>query len=378
MVKPHSWADIDRQALLHNLARVRELAPGKRVCTVIKANAYGHGVHALAETLMPRLGDKDLAAVATLSEALALSETLTTHPILILRGPLDAEEMDLILHKGFHWTLHSVRQADLLKHWLSQNSGKLPALNIWLKLNTGMNRLGLYTSDLQQIWHWLQSLYAPGARVLMSHFATADETGHALAQTQQLNFNQMTASLPGAQNTARSLSASAGIIALPRAHHDIVRPGIMLYGVSPMEGHNGADEGLLPVMSLKSRLLTINQIKAGETVGYGASYQCPEDMPIGVVGIGYGDGYPRHVPSGTPVLIHAAGKVWQAPLAGRVSMDVLTVDLRGIPAQPGDEVLLWGQAWGNTLPAETIALQAGTIAYELFCQITSRVKLFYR
>lgn len=378
MVDAHSWADIDLQALQHNLGKAREFAPGKRVCAVIKANAYGHGVHAVAAALSPALNAGDLVAVATLNEALALRETFTATPVLVLRGPLTAVELDTLIRGGFHWTLHSRWQADLLKTWLAQQHGDLPALNIWLKINTGMNRLGLPADDLRQIWSWLLSLNVPGERVLMSHFATADEHAHPLAQAQQDNFIRITQSLPGAGHCARSQSASAGIMDWPRAHHDIVRPGIMLYGASPMGDLPGSSHGLKPVMSLKSRLLTINQVKAGDTVGYGATYHCQEDMPVGIIGIGYGDGYPRHAPSGTPVLIHAAGKVWQAPLAGRVSMDMLTVDLRGIPAQPGDEVLLWGQSWGAELPADTIAQFAGTIAYELFCQVTSRVKFLYR
>lgn len=378
MVDAHSWADIDLQALQHNLGKAREFAPGKRVCAVIKANAYGHGVHAVAAALSPALNAGDLVAVATLNEALALRETFTATPVLVLRGPLTAVELDTLVRGGFHWTLHSRWQADLLKTWLAQQHGDLPALNIWLKINTGMNRLGLPVDDLRQIWSWLLSLNVPGERVLMSHFATADEHAHPLAQAQQDNFIRITQSLPGAGHCARSQSASAGIMDWPLAHHDIVRPGIMLYGASPMGDRPGSSHGLKPVMNLKSRLLTINQVKAGDTVGYGATYHCQEDMPVGIIGIGYGDGYPRHAPSGTPVLIHAAGKVWQAPLAGRVSMDMLTVDLRGIPAQPGDEVLLWGQSWGAELPADTIAQFAGTIAYELFCQVTSRVKFLYR
>ncbi|MDO8908467.1 MAG: alanine racemase [Pseudohongiella sp.] len=381
MPDAHSWADIDLQALQHNLGRAREFAPGKRVCAVIKANAYGHGVHAIAEALLPVLNDGDCVAVATLNEALALRQTLehlqSKTPVLVLRGPLDITELEALVQGGFHWVMHSKYQAELLKGWLDAHSAaKKPILNIWLKINTGMNRLGLRVDDLQPIWSWLQSLDAPGERVLMSHFATADEHDHALAKTQQQTFAQITDNLSGART--RSLSASAGIVCWPDAHHSIVRPGIMLYGASPMVDAEAAKYGLKPVMSLKSRLLTINQVKAGDTVGYGATYHCKEDMPVGVIGIGYGDGYPRHAPSGTPVLIYAQGKVWEAPLAGRVSMDMLTVDLRGIPASPGDEVLLWGQSWGSELPADRIARHAGTIAYELFCQVTSRVKFIYR
>lgn len=381
MADVHSWADIDLQALLHNVQRARFYAPGKRLCAVIKANAYGHGVHKVAQALTSALAADDCVAVATLSEALSLRRTLddlhNRTPILVLRGPLDADELETLVLGGFHWVLHASYQVELLKNWLRHSShSKNSALNIWFKINTGMNRLGFPEPQLAALWSWLQSLPQPGERVLMSHFATADEPYHALAVAQQTAFARVTAQLPG--STGRSLSASAGIVNWPEAHHTIVRPGIMMYGASPMADANAADYGLQPVMSLKSRVLAVNQVSAGSSVGYGATYHCTEDMPIGVIGIGYADGYPRHAPSGTPVLIHAQGKMWQAPLAGRVSMDALTVDLRGIPALPGDEVLLWGKSQGHELAADTIARAAGTIAYELFCQVTARVKLFYR
>ena len=381
MAEFHSWAEIDLHALQHNVGRARSYAPGKRLCAVIKANAYGHGVHRVAQALLPVLDSHDCVAVATLHEALSLRETLdrlqSRTAILVLRGPLDVDELQALVLGGFHWALHSPYQAALLKTWLQTHSAQKDfPLNIWFKINTGMNRLGLPESDLQHIWPWVQSLQLPGERVLMSHFATADEPGHALAISQQQQFARLAKDLPGV--TDCSLSASAGIVNWPAAHHSIVRPGIMMYGGSPMADADAAQYGLQPVMSLKSRLLTINQALAGDTVGYGATYHCQEDMPVGVIGIGYGDGYPRHAPSGTPVLIYARGKMWQAPLAGRVSMDMLTVDLRGIPAEPGDEVLLWGQSHGQQLPADVIARAAGTIAYELFCQITARVRFIYR
>lgn len=375
MPESHSWAHIDLDALRHNFERARISAPGRRVCAVIKANAYGHGVHTVARALQSALHPNDLFAVATLNEALTLRHTASKEAILVLRGPLTVEELALLIQGGFHWVMHSRWQADLLKQWLKQfTSIKPPVLNIWLKINTGMNRLGLPADDLRDVWQWLQSLTLPGERVLMSHFATADEHEHVLANQQQAEFSRLVKALPHAEHCSRSLSASAGIVSWPLAHHDIVRPGIMLYGASPMADTDGSHYNLKPVMSLKSRLLTINHVKAGDTVGYGATYHCPQDTRIGVIGIGYGDGYPRHAPSGTPVLIFAQGQVWEAPLAGRVSMDMLTVDLSGIPANPGDEVLLWGQSWGHVLPADRIARYAGTIAYELFCQVTSRVR----
>jgi alanine racemase len=197
----------------------------------------------------------------------------------------------------------------------------------------------------------------------MSHFACADELPHPLNQLQLQRFQAATDGLPG----PRSLANSAAVLNFPQAHADLIRPGIMLYGISPLPGKTGADHGLRPVMTLSCRLLAINDCRAGESVGYGATWQCPKDMRIGVAGIGYGDGYPRGVENGTPVLLNGR----RAPLAGRVSMDLLTIDLRGHDdARVGDEVVLWGEG----LPVEEIAAHCHAIPYELSCGVTRRVK----
>ena len=382
-VDAHSWAEIDLAAVQHNFRRARHYAPHSALCAVVKANAYGHGVEPIARALSDEFKGGDCFAVATLAEARCVHQALGLRDILILRGPLNAAELTEILASGFMWVLHSPWQAGLLKELLKelpkQQLAQGMPLRIWVKTNTGMNRLGMSDADLQDIWPWLQSLPQEKSLVLMSHFASADEPDSPLTRSQIQNFVAQTEAVGlDPERSGASLSASAGILAWPQAQFSICRPGIMLYGASPMAGEHGPAFGLRPVMSLKSRLVTINNVKAGDSVGYGATYHCQKDMRIGIVGIGYGDGYPRHAPSGTPVLIHAAGKVWQAPLAGRVSMDMLTVDLTDIPASPGDEVLLWGQGWGQQLPAERIAELCQTIAYELFCQVTSRVKFIYQ
>jgi alanine racemase len=385
MLESHSWAEIDLQALRHNFQVARQSAPNTRICAVIKANAYGHGADKAAEALATELKAGDCFAVATLFEARRLRRSHQQHPILILRGPVNAQELQEIVLGGYHWVLHSPWQADLLKELLDQRKTDqarhdvvLPVLNIWLKVNTGMNRLGLPPDQLKSIWHWLQQLPEPSELVLMSHFATADEPGHVLAHVQLKKFQALSAEPQLSGNSSLSMAASAGILAWPQSHFSIVRPGIMLYGASPMLGGDGSKYGLRPVMNLKSRLVAVNEVREGDSVGYGATYHATEDIRVGVIGIGYGDGYPRHAPSGTPVLIFAKGEVWEVPLSGRVSMDMLTVDLRGVPAEVGDEVLLWGQSWGQVLPAERIAVLCNTIAYELFCQITSRVQYIYR
>jgi len=377
-VDAHSWADIDLAAVQHNFRRARHYAPDSRLCAVIKANAYGHGVEPIARALSNELQGGDCFAVATLAEARRVYQALGLRDILIMRGPVNAAELTEILATGFMWVLHSPWQAELLEQELEKGMLFQP-LRIWVKTNTGMNRLGMSPQAFAEIWPWLKSLPQQKSLMLMSHFATADEPDKPLAAEQLQNFQALAGSVALDPDTdGMSLSASAGILAWPSAQFSMCRPGIMLYGASPMVGELGPAFGLLPVMNLKSRLVTINEVSAGDTVGYGATYHCQQDMRVGIIGIGYGDGYPRHAPSGTPVLIHAAGKVYEAPLAGRVSMDMLTVDLTGIPAVPGDEVLLWGQGWGSQLPAERIADLCQTIAYELFCQITSRVKFVYR
>ncbi|MEX0738862.1 MAG: alanine racemase [Pseudohongiella sp.] len=384
-VDAHSWAEIDLAAVQHNFRRARHYAPDSQLCAVIKANAYGHGVEQIARALSHEFRGGDCFAVATLAEARRVYQALGLRDILILRGPVNAAELTEILATGFMWVLHSPWQADLLKQELAFSEDTLAPrmqfqpLRIWVKTNTGMNRLGMSAQAFADIWPWLKSLPQQTSLTLMSHFATADEPALPLAASQLRNFEALADTVAlDRECDGMSLSASAGILAWPQAHFSMCRPGIMLYGASPMVGEHGPAFGLLPVMSLKSRLVTINEVRAGDTVGYGATYHCQQDMRIGVIGIGYGDGYPRHAPSGTPVLIHAGGRVFEAPLAGRVSMDMLTVDLTGIPAAPGDEVLLWGQGWGQQLPAERIADLCQTIAYELFCQITSRVKFIYQ
>jgi alanine racemase len=379
VLSAHSWADIDLSAVQHNFRRARELACGSRLCAVVKANAYGHGAPRIAAALHEVMQPDDLFAVVTLREALSLRQHIAHRPILLMRGPLDANEMAVVLQQDFFWVLHSAWQLSLLQQAWQQ--GIRPAggkLNVWLKTNTGMSRLGMPISEVPAIWQQVKELDADAELILMSHLACADDLQESLTPRQLQNFKTLADELGLKDSGHCTLAASAGILNWPQTHFGIVRPGIMLYGASPMIGREGPDEGLQPVMNLKSRLIAVNQVRAGDTVGYGATFTAPQDMQIGVIGIGYGDGYPRHAPSGTPVVIHAQGKAWDAALAGRVSMDMLTVDLTGIPAQAGDEVLLWGQAWGASLPADRIARLCHTIAYELFCQITARVEYRYR
>lgn len=325
----------------------------------------------------------DQFAVVTLAEALALRPLAGDAPVLAMRGALDLEEMAQLLEHGIEFVIHSQWQLALLEQSLANGARPpQPSLRVWLKINTGMNRLGLPSQDVPQIWGAVAKLAAQHGlvcdRVLMSHLATSDDLEGPLTARQHERLETVRRGLSFTPRDGVSLAASAGILAWPETHYSVARPGIMLYGASPLIGRNGTQEGLRPVMSLKSRLIAVNRVSAHESIGYGATYRADSNMTVGIVGIGYGDGYPRHAPTGTPVLVHTRdGKVLERPLVGRVSMDMLAVDLAGVDAQVGDDVLLWGQAWGAQLPAERIAELCHTITYELFCQITARVQFHY-
>jgi alanine racemase len=344
----------DWAALRHNLARARSLAPNSRALAVIKANGYGHGIIAVARALP----DADAFAVASIEEAISLREAGIRQPIVLLEGFFEANELPLLVDYQLQTVIHCDAQLAYLKE------ARIAPLVVWLKINTGMNRLGFRAAEVTAVLEVLSTCPQVAKPIhVMTHFACADERENPMSQAQLRCFDKLCAALPNPQ----SIANSAGILAWPDSHRDWIRPGIMLYGASPFADKTAPDDGLRAVMQFRSQLIRINQCQAGDTVGYGASWHCPEDMLLGVVAAGYGDGYPRHAPAGTPVMVN--GK--PVPLAGRVSMDMLTVDLRSQPeAKIGDPVLLWGSG----LAVETVATHAGTIGYELLTRITSRVK----
>ncbi len=351
-------ATIDLSALRHNLGIVRKLSPASRVMAVIKADAYGHGMLPAARALH----DVDMLAVARISEAEKLRQSGVDQRIVVLEGLFEADEIEIAIRDKLEVVIHQERQVLMLEQ-LERNQGQL---RFWLKVDTGMHRLGVRPENAQACYQRLAALECCAQRpALMTHFANADDEQSTYTSEQIQAFNEISGQFP----VETSLANSAGIIAWQDSHQDWVRPGIMLYGTSPMLGKTAVDHGLKPVMTLSSQLFAINRLNKGDCVGYGSSWCCPEDMPIGVVAVGYGDGYPRHAPSGTPVLVNGQ----RTQIVGRVSMDMVTVDLRGIDAREGDDVILWGKA----LPAEEIAEAAGTISYELFCGVTSRVRYKY-
>lgn len=346
---------INLSALRHNLNRVRTLAPQSRVMAIVKTDAYGHGIARVAKAL----SSADAFGVACLEEARQLRASGIVQPVILLEGAYAAVELAEIVHLDLDIVVHDVTQVAMLE----AARPKKP-INVWLKVDTGMHRLGIMPGMFAIVWQRLQACIAVGQPVrLMTHLATASERTHPMTQAQLDCFNQICGDLP----VEKSIANSAGITAFPESHADWVRPGLMLYGVSPLSDGNAAKEGLIPVMSLLSELIAVKSLHTDDPVGYGATWRCPEDMPVGVVAAGYGDGYPRHAPSGTPVLLNGR----YVPLIGRASMDMLIVDLRTQPqAKVGDPVVLWGEG----LPVEVIAQHAGTIPYELLCGVHKRLR----
>lgn len=347
---------INLAALRHNLHQVRQMAPGVSVIAMVKSNAYGHGLDRVALALP----DVEAFGVASIEEGLHLRSAGVTQSIILVEGLFHASELVQAIANDFTLVVHHLHQVEMLEYAASNKP-----LNIWLKIDTGMHRLGFDPSETQSIYQRLMQCKAVKKPIgLMTHFAEADSTDRTYTLQQIDLFNKATTGLVG----PRSMANSAGVIAWPSAHADWIRPGIMLYGASPLAGHRGVEHHLQPVMKFSSELIAVRQAQQGDRVGYGGTWSCPEDMRIGVVGVGYGDGYPRHVAVGTPVLVNGR----PCPLIARVSMDMLTVDLRTQPeAQVGDPVLLWGPG----LPAEVVAEHSETTAYELLTRITQRVRV---
>lgn len=352
-------AIIDLAALRANVQRVRTCcAAEQRILAVIKANAYGHGACRVAQAIAAHV---EAFAVSCLEEALELRESGIHLPIVLLEGFFQPDELPTIVEQHLQVVIHTATQLDqVLRAKLVQ------PVRVWLKIDTGMHRLGFAPQEMDVAWKSLQQCPLVAKPLgLLSHLACADDRGNLHTRDQIQRFTQLT---QGLLECETSLANSAGILGwLKTFQTQWVRPGIMLYGVSPFTDSIGKDEGLQPVMQLQSSLISVKHYRQGELIGYGGSYRCPQAMPVGVVAAGYADGYPRHAPSGTPLLVNGR----RVPLIGRVSMDMLTVDLRTQPnARVGDPVVLWGRH----LPAEEIASHAGTIAYELFCNVSGRVK----
>lgn len=350
---------IDLAALKHNFKRVQQLAPHSKIIAMVKANAYGHGIVRVAQALP----SASALGVASVEEGLSLREACIKHPIVLMEGLFYRDELAEAEHHQFSLVIHHEAHVEFLE----KAKVKHP-LNVWLKINTGMHRLGIDPSDVERIYHRLMRIDAIQKPIgLMTHFAEADVLDSPATEQQIELFNRSVETLHG----PKSLANSAAILAWPSSHQDWVRPGLILFGASPLQHKTGLDHQLKPVMTLTSKLIAITHVKKGGKVGYGGTWTAPEDTSVGVVGVGYGDGYPQFAGNGTPVLVK--GK--ECSLAGRVSMDMLTVDLRNHPqAQIGDPVTLWGVG----LPVERVAAHSNTSAYEVLTRMTPRPKIEVR
>lgn len=356
---PRVTATIDLGAIRHNVGQVRRQAPSSKVMAAIKADAYGHGAIPVARALEDHV---DAFAVACLEEALVLREARVRAPLALLEGILSMEEAKLVMRHDLQVVVHDHWQLALLEA-LPQGA----RVSLWLKLDSGMHRLGFPLADVPGLCKRIAA--RPDWRFCgwMTHLACADEPDNPATARQLRAFADALEGRAGPRSTANS----AGLLAWPQARTDWIRPGLVLYGASPLAGQSAAQLGLRPAMRLESRLIAVREYEAGSAIGYGASYSCPERMRIGVASVGYADGYHRSLPVGTPTRVRGGA----APLVGRVSMDMINLDLRQVPeAAVGDAVLLWG----GELPVEQIAAAAGTIAYEMLCGLTNRVRFVHQ
>jgi alanine racemase len=349
-------AVVDAAALRHNLSQARRAAPDSRVMAVIKANAYGHGLVPAAKAL----AEADGFAVARLEEGLALRAAGLGNRILLLEGVFTAEQLLVAAAERFELMVHCFEQLQLLDGL----HGTEP-VRAWIKLDSGMNRLGFRVEEFPSAYERLRrNPHVQTDPTLVTHLASADDRRDPKTRAQLDAFASVTAGLSG----ARSIANSAGLLAWPAARADWVRPGLLLYGVSPFPSGTGAELGLRAAMTLRTEVIAVKTVKAGETVGYGGTWTAPRDTRMAVVAAGYGDGYPRSTRSGAPVQVNGR----RAPLIGRVSMDMITVDVTDLPAVAiGDPVVLWG----SEVPVEEVAAHADAIPWDLLCSVSQRVQL---
>jgi alanine racemase len=369
-------ATINSAALRHNIQLIKSFAPNQKLLAMIKANAYGQGLLPAAHILADQV---DGFGVARLREALEIQETGYTGKILLVEGFFDREELLKTLSRRFDSVIHCYEQLELLEQvakeweeeqqkgfWKRKTKIYFP-INIWLKIDTGMHRLGVHPEQVDEFYQRLKKCPLVESISFVSHFSRADELDCGYTEKQISTFEQATQAYP---KHARSISASSGILYWKQAHYEWVRPGIIMHGISP-HYEPITHLGFQPVMTLSSSLIAVRTHKAGEPVGYGGTWVSQKETKLGVIAMGYGDGYPRNAPEGTPVLINGR----KVPIVGRVSMDMLTVDL-GANSQDkvGDEAIFWGK----DLLIEEVAKHIGVISYELITKLTPRVIFEYK
>ena len=357
MSRPIS-ATINLNAVRHNYRLAKQLAPASRALAVVKADAYGHGAVRVSLALQD---EADGFAVASIEEALELREAGITGPILLLEGFFSADELPLIAHNELSLVIHREDQIEALAQY-----EQIAQFDIWLKIDIGMHRLGVPQDQAQRIIEQLSSLACVKELTLMGHFACADELDNPRTETQLNTFLQ----IAGDKALPLSLSNSAAILGWPATHKQWSRPGLMLYGASPFETKHDVASQLRPAMTLASEVIAMREIEVGESVGYGASWTATRPSRIGTLAVGYADGYPRQVRSGAPIIIDGE----RTQIVGRVSMDMICVDLTDIPqADIGSQAELFGEQ----LLASELAPWADTIPYTLFTGITRRVPKTY-
>ena len=357
MARP-TRARVDLDAIRHNYRHAKAQAPGARALAVVKADAYGHGAVRVAHALEPNV---DAFAVACIEEALELRESGIRAPIVLLEGVFEPDELAIADRAALTPVVHNQTQLE----WVCA-ARPSRAQAVWLKMDSGMHRLGLAPDAFAAAHARLAECVHVGEIVLMTHLACADELGHAATEAQLATFRTHAGHLPG----ARSIANSAAVLGCAAAHGDWLRPGIMLYGATPFGESHPTAQALRPTLMLESRLISVRELEPGEAIGYGRRFVCAAPTRVGVVAAGYADGYPRHARDGTPVAVNGR----PSRIIGRVSMDMLTVDLTEQPdARCGDPV----QLWGDQVPANDVAAASDTIAYQLFTGLSRRVPIRY-
>ncbi len=355
-----AYAVIQLDHLTHNLQLLRSFTQDAKVISVVKADAYGHGLAQSAKAL----SQSDAFAVACIDEALTLRSTGILHPIICLQGFKNAKELQQIADSNIQTVVHSPHQVKILKSLALKQS-----IQVWLKIDTGMGRLGFQESQVEDTFEQLQQIKHVSKIRLMTHFANADMLDDMKMEKQRHCFEKFSQRHPECECSAAN---SASSIAYSKTLYDWVRPGLCLYGVSPFQSDQSHPDltDLKPVMSVFAPVISIKQMSTGDTIGYGGTYTCPHDMRVAVVAIGYADGYPRNLSSETNVSINGS----HAPVVGRVSMDMITVDVSDVEVEIGDEVELWGQ----DISVHEVANAANMLSYELLCSIADHVHRIYR
>ena len=354
--------NIDLNALVQNQARVRQYAHHAKMICCVKANAYGHGIVEVAKALA---SNADALAVASIEEAIALRQNGLTLPVLLLEGFFAPEELTLISELDLWSVVYNRTQVQHLKHYSGCKEHKRP-IDTWFKIDTGMHRLGFTQEDINSVYNDLKSISAVGNIRLMTHFACADELENSFTEYQIGQFNQIASYI----KAECSMANSAAIIAWPNSHREWVRPGYMLYGLSPFGSNHCSAKGLEPVMSFQTKVIDIKKIATGEGVGYNQSWRATRTTDIAILAVGYGDGYPRNSKNGAPVLV--AGQ--KAKTVGHVAMDMMTVDITNLHSvKIGTDVELWGK----NLNVHDVAAYSGYSPYELLTRIPPRVQRKY-